>query len=73
MDLLKSLQIGILVWGLIYFLRLITYWTASVFLFVLENDCQMPKDNASDVAHEKLAFEGAERIILKETGYVYIT
>ena len=33
----------------------------------------MPKDNASDVAHEKLAFEGAERIILKETGYVYIT
>jgi RHS repeat-associated protein len=32
----------------------------------------LPKENGTDVAHEKLAFEGAERIIVKEPGYVYI-
>jgi RHS repeat-associated protein len=32
----------------------------------------LPKENGTDVPHEKLAFEGAERIIVKEPGYVYI-
>jgi RHS repeat-associated protein len=33
---------------------------------------ELPKENGTDVPHEKLAFEGAERIIVKEPGYVYI-
>ncbi len=31
-----------------------------------------PKENGSDVAHEKLAFEGVDKVIIKEAGYVYI-
>ena len=31
-----------------------------------------PKENGSDVAHEKLAFEGLDKVIIKEPGYVYI-
>ena len=32
----------------------------------------VPKENGTDVPHEKLAFEGAEKITIKEAGYVYI-
>ena len=31
-----------------------------------------PKENGSDVPHEKLAFEGLDKVIIKEAGYVYI-
>lgn len=31
-----------------------------------------PKENGSDVAHERLFFEGAEQIVTTEPGYLYI-
>ena len=33
---------------------------------------ETPKENGTDVPHERLAFDGAEQVVITEPGYVYI-